>query len=132
MGQPAARQGDPVIGVDVHIVVVPGPPPVPTPLPHPFAGKITGDTIASVTIGGKPAAVVGSSATNSPAHIPTLPGTSFVKAPSNAGTVSVGSATVTIGGKPAARAGDSVRTCNDPVDAPTSTIAGGEPTVTIG
>jgi len=34
MGQPAAKQGDQVVGVDTHIVVVPGSP-APVPLPHP-------------------------------------------------------------------------------------------------
>jgi uncharacterized Zn-binding protein involved in type VI secretion len=135
MGQPAARQGDKVTGIDTHVVMVPAPPapnPVPTPLPHPFSGTITGETISSVTIGGMPAAVVGSTATNAPPHVPTPPGTAFQKPPANKGTVSAGSGTVTIGGKAAARAGDSVRTCNDPQDADTSAIAGGEATVTIG
>ena len=133
MGQPAARQGDPVVGLDVHVVMVPAvPSPVPTPLPHPFSGKITSGTIASVKIGGKPAAVVGSKATNSPSHTPTPPGTAFQNPPKNAGTVSAGSSTVKIGGKAAARMGDSVRTCNDPSDADTSAITAGETTVTIG
>jgi uncharacterized Zn-binding protein involved in type VI secretion len=133
MGQPAARQADAVIGVDTHIVMVPGPgSPVPTPLPHPFSGTITSATIASVLIGGAPAAVVGSVATNAPPHIPTPPGTAFQKPPSNQGSVSTGSSTVTIGGKAAARAGDSVRTCNDPVDADSSVITSGAPTVLIG
>src|SRR6266849_6097274 len=115
MGQPAARQGDPVVGIDIHVVLVPAAPsPVPTPLPHPFSGKITSGTIASVRIGGQPAAVVGSVATNSPPHTPTPPGTSFQRPPANKGSVSAGSSTVTIGGKSAARVGDTVRTCNDP------------------
>jgi uncharacterized Zn-binding protein involved in type VI secretion len=135
MGQPAARQGDRVAGVDVHIVLVPAPPsptPNPMPLPHPFSGTLVSSTVASVQIGGKPAATVGSVARNSPAHVPTMPGTAFQRPPANAGSVSVGSATVTIGGKAAARAGDPVKTCNDPVDADTSAIVGGEPTVLIG
>jgi uncharacterized Zn-binding protein involved in type VI secretion len=135
MGQPAARQGDPVVGIDTHIVMVPAPPspsPVPTPLPHPFSGTITGGTVASVRIGGMPAAVVGSVATNAPPHVPTPPGIAFQKPPSNKGSVSAGSSTVTIGGKAAARLGDSVRTCNDPADADTSKIASGAPTVMIG
>jgi uncharacterized Zn-binding protein involved in type VI secretion len=133
MGQPAARKGDPVTGIDIHVVMVPAAPsPVPTPLPHPFSGTITGGTIASVKIGGAEAAVVGSEATNKPSHIPTPPGTSFQKQPSNKGTVDAGSSTVKIGGKAAARMGDPVKTCNDPTDAPTSAITGGEMKVTIG
>ena len=133
MGQPAARKNDPVVGIDIHIVMVPAAPsPVPTPLPHPFSGTITGKTIASVKIGGEEAAVVGSEATNKPSHIPTPPGTSFQNPPSNKGTVDAGSSSVKIGGKAAARAGDPVKTCNDPVDADTSAITAGEMTVTIG
>jgi uncharacterized Zn-binding protein involved in type VI secretion len=131
MGQPAARQGDPVSGIDLHIVIPPSPAP-PVSLPHPFSGKITSQTIASVTIAGKAAAVVGSVAKNSPPHTPTPPGTSFANPPSNQGSVSSGSTTVTIGGKAAARAGDPVRTCNDPADADTSAITAGASTVTIG
>ncbi|MEA2371765.1 MAG: hypothetical protein QOH12_2159 [Solirubrobacteraceae bacterium] len=136
MGQPAARAGDPVVGVDIHIVLVPQPTPpppfVPQPLPHPFSGRITSATIPTVLIGGAPAATVGSIATNSPPHFPTPPGALFQKQPANQGAVSRGSATVTVGGQPAARLGDPVRTCNDPVDADTSAIVAGDPTVLIG
>jgi uncharacterized Zn-binding protein involved in type VI secretion len=134
MGQPAARQGDAVTGVDIHIVMVPALPlpPVPTPLPHPFSGLITSGTVATVLIAGAPAAVVGSVATNAPPHIPTPPGTAFQKPPANKGSVSMGSSSVTIGGKAAARVGDPVRTCNDPADADTSAIVAGAPTVLIG
>ena len=121
MGQPAARKNDPVVGIDIHVVMVPAPSgAVPTPLPHPFSGTITGGTIGSVKIGGQEAAVVGSEATNKPSHIPTPPGTSFQKTPSNKGKVDSGSQ------------GDPVKTCNDPVDADTSAITAGETTVMIG
>jgi uncharacterized Zn-binding protein involved in type VI secretion len=80
----------------------------------PFAGVISGGLSADVKIMGKPAAVVGSTATNSPPHIPT--GGSFQNPPSNKATVQMGSATVKINGKPAARSGDSAFTCNDPSD----------------
>jgi len=116
MGMPAAKQGDQVIAVDTHIVVVPGASPV--PLPHVFTGQLDGGLSADVKIMGKPAATVGSTATNTPAHIPTPPGTAFQKPPSNLATVQLGSQTVLINGKPAARAGDKAATCNDPADAP--------------
>jgi uncharacterized Zn-binding protein involved in type VI secretion len=123
MGQPAATEGSNVVGVDVHIVMVPTPGgPVPTPLPHPFSGSINGGTIASVKIGGKAAAVVGSTADNQPAHVATPPGTSFQSPPANQGTIASGSTTVRIGGKAAARAGDPVRTCNDPADQPVGQV----------
>ena len=120
MGVPAAKQDDTVIGVDTHIVVVPAVGPM--PLPHLFSGRLSGSLSRDVTIAGKPAATVGSTATNQPAHVPTPPGTAFSKPPANQGTVQMGSPTVRINGKAAARTGDPVMTCNDPVDAPTGTI----------
>jgi len=125
MGAPAAKGNDQVVAVDTHIVMVPaGSSLVPTPLPHPFAGPLNGGLVSNVKIDGQPAAVIGSSADNSPAHIPTPPGSSFQAPPANRGTVQLGSATVLIGGKGAARIGDSVMTCNDPADAPLGQIVG--------
>lgn len=123
MGQPAARANDRVVATDTHLVLVPaGPALVPTPLPHPFSGLIDGGLVASVKIQGQPAAVVGSTATNTPAHLPTPPGTSFQKPPANRATIQMGSSSVLIGGKPAARHGDTALTCNDPADAPVGTV----------
>ncbi len=123
MGQPAATGASTVIAVDTHIVMVPSPGgPVPTPLPHPFSGRLDGGLVSTVTIGGQPAAVVGSTASASPSHIPTPPGVSFQVPPANRGTVAIGSATVLIGGQPAARSGDAVTTCNDPADVPVGRI----------
>jgi uncharacterized Zn-binding protein involved in type VI secretion len=123
MGQPAAKANDQVIGTDTHIVIVPaGPAQVPTPLPHPFVGKISGGTVATVKIAGAAAAVVGSTADNGPAHMPTPPGVSFQKPPTNKATIQAGSGTVKIGGKPAARNGDTALTCNDPADAPVGSV----------
>ena len=123
MGQPAAKAQDLVVGTDIHIVMVPaGPSLVPTPLPHPFSGQLNGGLVSTVKIGGQPAAVVGSTADNSPAHLATPPGTSFGKPPANRATVQAGSATVKIGGKLAARNGDIALTCNDPADAPVGSV----------
>ena len=134
MGQPAARQGDQVVGTDIHMVAVPAPPgpPVPTPLPHQFAGPLLQSLSTDVLIDGLPAATIGSVAMNQPPHFPTPPGVSFVVPPTNQGTVLNGSTTVFIDGKPAARTGDPVLNCNDPVPAPTGTIVGGSTTVMIG
>src|SRR5262245_47103442 len=99
-----------------------GPAMVPTPLPHPFVGMLSGGLSSDVKIMGKPAATVDSTADNSPAHVPTPPGTSFQKPPANKGTVMVGSATVKINNKAAARMGDPVKTCNDPADLPVGKI----------
>jgi uncharacterized Zn-binding protein involved in type VI secretion len=124
MGQPAAKQGDQIVAMDTHIVMVPAPPgpPVPTPLPHPFTGIISGGLSSDVKIMGMPAATVGSTADNLPPHIQMPPGTSFQKPPSNKATIQIGSPTVKINGKMAARNGDKAMTCNDPADLPAGTI----------
>jgi uncharacterized Zn-binding protein involved in type VI secretion len=121
LGQPAAKQGDQVVATDTHIVMIPAPSgSVPTPLPHPFAGQIDGGLSSDVNIEGKPAAVQGSTATNTPAHVPQ--GGPFQTPPSNRATIQMGSATVMINGKPAARNGDTATTCNDPADLPAGAV----------
>jgi uncharacterized Zn-binding protein involved in type VI secretion len=124
MGQPAAKQGDQIVAVDTHIVMVPAlpSPPVPTPLPHPFTGIISDGLSSDVKIMGMPAATVGSTADNTPPHMPTPPGNAWQKPPSNKATIQVGSATVKINGKMAARNGDKAMTCNDPADVPAGTV----------
>jgi uncharacterized Zn-binding protein involved in type VI secretion len=118
---PAAKQGDQVIGQDTHIILVPSPGgPVPTPTPMPFSGTITGGCSPDVLIQNMPAAVVGSTATNAPPHVPT--GGPFQVPPTNQGVVVAGSGTVLINNKPAARSGDTVNTCNDPAPAPNGKI----------
>jgi uncharacterized Zn-binding protein involved in type VI secretion len=126
MGQPAARQGDKIVGTDIHIVLVPVPPPVvqqPTPLPHPFNGVLNGSLSSDVKIQGFPAATVGSTADNTPPHIPTPPGTTFVVPPNNRATIQLGSLTVKINGKSAARNGDPALTCSEiPPGVPTGKV----------
>jgi uncharacterized Zn-binding protein involved in type VI secretion len=119
MGQPAAKQGDQVTALDVHLIQPPGPT-SPVLVPHPFSGIISGGLSTNVNIQGMPAATVNSTATNTPPHIPL--GGIFVKPPSNQGTIVKGSVTVMINNKPAARAGDTAMTCNDPVDLPVGTV----------
>lgn len=121
MGMPAAKQGDTVVATDIHIIMIPSPGgPVPTPLPHPFNGIISGNLSPNVKIMGMAAAIVGSTATNTPPHIPQ--GGPFQKPPSNQATIQMGSPTVMINGKMAARNGDVALTCNDPVDLPIGTV----------
>jgi uncharacterized Zn-binding protein involved in type VI secretion len=121
MGMPAAKQGDKVIATDIHIQMVPSPGgPVPTPLPSPFVGTIDGALSGDVQIAGMSAAVVGSTATNTPSHLPTAG--PFQKPPSNKATIQQGSTTVQINGKAAARMGDPAMTCNDPADLPAGTV----------
>lgn len=95
-GLPAAKQGDQVVGVDIHIIMIPSPGgPIPTPLPHPFSGMLDGNLISSVKIMGKPAAVIGSTASNMPPHIPQ--GGPFQKPPANKANIMMGSPNVLIG-----------------------------------
>lgn len=131
---PAARQNDTVTGTDTHIVMVPaaGGAPVPTRGPHPFNGPLLEQLSTDVLIGGRPAATVGSVAHNLPPHVPIPPTGPFQRPPSNRGAVQLGSTTVLINGAGAARLGDPVVSCNDPVDAPTSSVTSGDPTVLIG
>jgi len=121
MGMPGAKQDDPVVGVDIHIIMIPSPAgPVPTPMPMPFVGKLSGALSSSVLIDGKAAAVKGSTAQNQPQHIPA--GGPFQNPPANQATVDAGSATVKFDGQEAARLGDAAKTCNDPQDAPNGVI----------
>ena len=116
---PAAKQGDMIQAMDTHIVMVPSPGgPVPTLTPgHPFNGLIDGGLSTNVTIMGRPAATVNSTATNQPPHLP-IGGPSFQVPPTNRATIMQGSATVLINGLPAARQGDPALTCDDLVPTP--------------
>ncbi len=121
MGNPAAKQGDKIIGMDTHIVMVSSPGgPVPTPTPMPFVGTISGALSSTIVIDDKPAATKGSTADNSPTHTPT--GGQFQQEPSNKATVDEGSSTVFLDDKPAARMGDAAMTCNDPEDTSFGTV----------
>jgi uncharacterized Zn-binding protein involved in type VI secretion len=117
MGKPIAKEDDRIVGVDIHIVLVPsGSGTTPTPTPMPFSGKISQQLSPTIFVDNKAAAVKGSVAENQPAHVPT--GGSFQKPPSNRGTIDSGSGTVFMDNQEVARAGDTAKTCNDPADAP--------------
>jgi len=119
MGQPAAKQGDRILATDTHLIQPPGSP-SPVPIPHAFNGALDGNLSTTVKFMGKPAATVGSTATNTPSHVPQ--GGSFINPPTNRATVTLGSTTVRIGGKAAARNGDTAMTCNDPADLPVGKV----------
>jgi uncharacterized Zn-binding protein involved in type VI secretion len=113
MGQLAARKGDFIKGTDTHIAMVPAPSgAVPTPGPYVFNGIIDNNVSPDVKINGRPAATLGSMASNTPPHIPI--GGPFQVPPTNKGVIIKGSGTVNINKKPAARMGDTANTCNDP------------------
>lgn len=96
--------------------------PVPTPTPMPFNGVLSGNLASKVLIENKAAATEGSTADNTPSHIPA--GGPFQKPPSNQGSVKSGSSTVIIENKAAAHTGDPAMTCNDPADTPGGTVIG--------
>ncbi len=112
-----AAQNDQVVGVDMHIVMVPTPPgaPVPTPLPHPFIGKLDAELSQNVKIGTKAAATKGSKAHNNPPnHLPTPPGISFQKPPKNEAEITQGTcSTVKINNKEAATLTSMASSCDD-------------------
>jgi uncharacterized Zn-binding protein involved in type VI secretion len=120
-GKPAAKQGDKVVAVDTHILMIPSPGgPVPTPTPMPFNGMLSGDLSQNVMVENMAAATKGSTAMNGPPHVPT--GGPFQSPPSNKATVQMGSSKVLINDKEAAHNGDTAMTCNDPADAPNGTV----------
>src|SRR5262245_17976712 len=98
MGQPAAKQGDQVTALDIHLILTPPPGSVTIPVPHPFAGILDGSLSPDVKIENRAAATVGSTATNTPPHIPI--GGTFVNPPTNKAQVVKGSATVLINNRP--------------------------------
>jgi uncharacterized Zn-binding protein involved in type VI secretion len=98
-------------------------------VPHPFGGMLDGSLSPDVTIEGRAAATVTSTATNMPPHLPQ--GGTFVNPPTNRATVVSGSATVSINGKPAARNGDQATTCNDPAPLRVGSVVAAS-TVSIG
>src|SRR5277367_204401 len=123
----AAKLFDLVIGVDLHMVVVPTPAGgVPTPLPHPFVGYVFDPmgALSGVLVNYLPAANTGTHVKALSSHIPTPPGVAFFfkDVPGNEGSIVTGSKTVSFGGSSAARQGSMVTTCNFPLNLPTSTL----------
>lgn len=115
-GKQMAAQDDRVMGMDVHIMVIPsGPSTTTSPLPHPFIGKLDDGLSDDVIIGDKKAAVKGSKAKHDDSTHMQLPGTiKFQNNPKKEGEVTGGtSPTVKIDGKEAAVIGSLVTTCND-------------------
>lgn len=149
-----AKWLDPVLGIDIHIVLVPAPPaplPIPIPMPHPFIGivfdpigALIGAGLGLVLGGGGPVLInrllpVGNTGTQVVAipHFPMPPGVSFAPfdIPGNEGVIVTGSKTVTMAGASAGRFMSLVMSCNFPINLPTSlclAIAVGPPVVVGG
>jgi len=114
----AAKHMDPLVGVDIHIIMIPSPAgPIPTPLPHPYVGMVFDpmDYVpvlgATVYINGLPRGVAGSSGQALPPHIPM--GGPFMKPPSNESEIFMGSATVVVDGDPQSFLALPVLSCQD-------------------
>jgi RHS repeat-associated protein len=133
----ASKWFDPVLGVDIHIILVPTPAgPVPTPLPNPFVGMVfdpagmvfsigfgaaTGG-VSFTLVNGLPVTNTGTGATNKMTlpHLP-VPGP-FQKPPSDSADLMFGGLHVQFGGSHVVRLGDLALSCNDPVELPTSNV----------
>lgn len=127
-GRPAAKEGDRIVAVDMHLVIPPSGG-SPQPMPLPFVGKLSEELSGDVLVDNKPVAVVGSKAKNDPAHVPNAG--SFEKPPKNEGTIITGARTVFANDKPVARHEDSAETCNDPEDLPVGQVVA-ESSVIVG
>ncbi|AKF86432.1 hypothetical protein MFUL124B02_26800 [Myxococcus fulvus 124B02] len=142
---------DPVVGLDIHIVLVPMPAPVPTPVPMPFVGWVfdpvglaVGAAIGMATGGGPglvmvnalPVTNAGTNVTNlmTMPHLP-VPGVAFAKGlPGNDAELFFGSHDVKLAGSLGVRLGEIAMSCSDPVRLPTSVVLAipkGRPVLTI-
>jgi len=126
MGSPALVIGDRVSGTCSNHLIPSASGTQPAG-PLPFSAPLTDGVVASVQIGGKAAAVVGSSGYNAPPHVGIVDG-AFASPTMQVGRIVSGSTSVLIGGKPAANAQSTGSMCVAP-----ATAAGpGVPTVQIG
>ncbi|WNG24315.1 hypothetical protein F0U62_10020 [Cystobacter fuscus] len=98
---PAAKHFDPLLGIDIHLILPPGGVP-PVPIPHPHIGMVFDpmDYVpilgATVLVGGVPRAQAGTSGIALSPHIPM--GGVFIKPPANESEVFMGSSTVSVDG----------------------------------
>jgi uncharacterized Zn-binding protein involved in type VI secretion len=115
MGAPAIVMGDRITGT-CAIHQIPNPAsgaPQPGP-PMPFSAPITVGTVATVLIGGKPAAVMGCSGMNTPPHVGLHLSDPYFTPPVQIGRIVTGSATVLIGGQAAANQSSTATCCVTP------------------
>lgn len=109
---PAVVMNDRIMG-QCAIHMIPGPlgAPIPSP-PLPFSAPLVMGLATTVLIGGKPAAVQGSSGQNTPPHAGLHPSDPNFAPPSQQGRVVMGSTRVLFDGKGAAYSGCQVAMCN--------------------
>jgi len=116
MGTAAAVMGDQITAqCEIHLIPNPGTGAAQPAPPLPFASPLLQQTVSSVLITGKPAAVQGSWGVNTPPHVGLHPADPYMEPIQQVGRVVKGSGTVLIGGLPAA--------CK----ASASTVCGGVP-----
>jgi uncharacterized Zn-binding protein involved in type VI secretion len=112
MGQPAATLNDRIMGMcATHQIPSPAGAPMPSPAPMPFSSPLTLGLAMTVQIGGKPAAVQGSSGFNTPPHVGLHATDPHMAPPTQSGRVLVGSTTVQFEGKGAAYTGCQTSIC---------------------
>jgi len=116
MGQPAIVQNDQIQGMcATHQIPSPSSgAPQPSPSPMPFSAPLMSGLATTVKIGGKPAAVMGSSGMNTPAHVGLHVSDPFAVPTQQEGRVLSGSPTVKFGGQMAANSSSSVTCCVEP------------------
>jgi uncharacterized Zn-binding protein involved in type VI secretion len=85
--------------------------PQPSPAPMPFSAPLLSGLESTVTIGGKPVAVMGSSGYNVPPHVGLHPADPYMVPTLQEGKVLTGSPTVTAGGKAIATSSSQVSMC---------------------
>jgi uncharacterized Zn-binding protein involved in type VI secretion len=115
VGAPAIVTGDRITGqCPNHLIPNPATgAPQPSP-PLPFSAPVIQGVVSTVLIGGKAAAVAGSSGVNTPPHVGLHPSDPFLTPTAELGQIVSGSATVLIGGKPAATAQSQCTCCTVP------------------
>jgi uncharacterized Zn-binding protein involved in type VI secretion len=130
---------DLVVGLDLHIVLVPAPPspaPIPTPMPLPFVGTVfdgVGQLVGAlvdrargakppnpVLINGVPATVTGADVMGVPHVVP--PPLTLMPPPDNDALLLFGSKTVKIQGSHAVRLGEVALSCSSPVRIPSAMV----------
>jgi uncharacterized Zn-binding protein involved in type VI secretion len=128
MGKPIV-QGDQVQATcSIHMIPNPATgAPQPSP-PLRFAAPLMTGLSTTVTIGGKPAAVLGSGGMNTPPHIGLHPSDPFFAPPTEQAQIMTGSVSVFIEGKPAATTESQATCCGIPGGSCMATTT----TVTIG